>query len=72
MPQIAIGSDENDLIVKPETNVNEPAALHVPERNYLNDHAVYWQARSGFFSPVSSADRRRQRLGEQMRSRAGT
>jgi hypothetical protein len=67
MPRIAIESSEYNLIVEPETNVHQPAAPRAPERNYDNDYAAYWQARSGFFTPASSADRSRQRPGEPMR-----
>ena len=69
MPRIVIGSDEHNLIVEPETNVNGPAASRVPERNDANAYAAYWQARSGFFTSASPADRSRERSGEQLRSR---
>jgi hypothetical protein len=60
------------LIVEPDTNVHGPAAQLVPERNYANAYAAYWQARSGFFTPASSADRSRERSDEPTRHGAAT
>ena len=72
MTRVDIESNECKLFVEPGTNVNRPVAPRVPERNYANDYAAYWQARSGFFTPASPADRRRLRLGQQMRPGAHT
>ena len=72
MTRIEVESNECKLFVEPETNVNGPVAPRVSERNYANDYAAYWQARSGFFTPASPADRSRLRLGEQMRPGAHT
>ena len=72
MSRIGIESNDYNLFVEPETNVNGPAAPRVLERHYANDYAAYWQARSGFFTPASPADRNRQRPGEQMRPGVNT
>lgn len=72
MPRIVIGSNDDNLIMESETNLKLPDLPRVPERNYANDYAAYWQARSGFFTPASPADRNRQRPGEQMRPGVNT
>ena len=70
MSQIGIESNEYRRVKEPEATGNGPPSL--PERNYFNDYAVYWQERSGFFAPASPADRSRQRSGERMRRGADT
>jgi hypothetical protein len=72
MSQIGIGSNEYRRLKEIEATGNGPAAPSLPERNYVNDYAVYWQERSGFFTPASPADRSRQRSAERMRPGADT
>jgi hypothetical protein len=60
-----IGSDESNLIAEAAANIGASAGAPVAERNYANNYAAYWQARSGFFTLPSEPDQARHPSGGQ-------
>jgi len=52
-----VESVETGLTREPGAGLDALADLAMPERDYANDYATYWQARSGFFDRVPEGER---------------
>jgi hypothetical protein len=48
----SVVTSESKLIAQPPANLDVPASPPVSEQSETNVYAAYWQARSGFFTPV--------------------
>lgn len=52
MSRILNGSQGSTRVVEAAYGTDEPTAPSASERNDTNEYAVYWQARSGLFTPA--------------------
>jgi hypothetical protein len=50
--RILNGSEESTRVAEAAYGIDEPTAPSASERNDINEYAVYWQARSGLFTPA--------------------
>jgi hypothetical protein len=57
--RILNGSQESKRVAEAAPGIDEPTAPSASERNDDNEYAVYWQARSGLFTPVPDTVRHR-------------
>ena len=71
MTPTPIGSDESNLIAEAAANIGASAGAPVAERNYANNYAAYWQARSGFFTLPLEPDQARHPQGGQWPTSVG-
>jgi hypothetical protein len=50
-------SNPSAQATEPETRPDASTGAAMPERDYANDYAVYWQARSGYFDRAPEGGR---------------